>query len=132
MKKQNFEIAKRIIDRIDELDKEICKIDEYAMIAANGKSSKVSVRFEIIDDQKKEILDEDGSLLMDRSSLFEFNRIMFGGSMTRGASSDIKSNGIDMVFSETLTLQLLGVILREKSVERKTLIGSLIDLGFKI
>ena len=128
MKIKNLDKATRIFESIKKLDEEIIKIDKYAMLAATGKTN-VSINFEIFEDKKEDILDSDGSLRMGSVSH------PYLQSLFRSYCEPVipkKTEGIQQVISDVLTLQILGVILSEKNTERNRLINELQELGFKI
>lgn len=124
-----FEKAGKLFDQIKKLDSEIIEIDKFAMLSANG-DNKASLSMSI-DKEKEEVvkpvLDEDNSLargLLSYISPFSWSE----GYRAKSTQADDK-HCVSYEVSVNVTMQILGVLLREKQIQRDALIVKLNKMG---
>ena len=130
---KKFEKAQKAYLKIKELDKQIIEIENLAMQIANGENS-VSFEFKLTDLNPKEEkvkFDEDGSIY--QFGIPEFmahHRIfpVFGGA--KPENDQTKKYNIDI--SINASLQILGVLLHEKQINRTALLNQLNEIGVSI
>jgi hypothetical protein len=123
------------VKRLEELDKEIIKIDQYAQ---NIKDKSLSLRLELSHrkpDQSKVEFDEDGSIVNTPASGLSLLHRMYMPSLIEfgtGSKSEGKKDSCRLDISEVIGLEVLGVIVAHKHGERMVIIKQLQDAGFEV
>lgn len=137
MKIKNLEKATKILEQIKVLDAEIIEIDKIALLVADGGNT-LSLELKVQPNnpnEKKEILDSDGSLI-DHNKPIGYDGL-FGGilghyrSMCEPIKPFTPHHILKKELNESSTLHILGLLLREKQFIRFSLIEKLEKLGFK-
>lgn len=141
MKLPQLKKAQKLFERIQELDKEIIEIEKSADLIANKKTDikltlKVNDQEEKVKDSEKVTLDEDGSLSFGTGGYMDhMRRALYGFSMLPPPSCNPKKECTikqDYILSDTVAIQVLGVILAEKLEARKLAIKALNKIGVEI
>lgn len=139
MKTNQFEKAQKLYLRVKELDGEIIEIEKAAELVANKKTEiKISLKVNDMEqkasEKNKVEIDEDGSLRLG-SDHTVFVSSIFGFRMS-GCSSDKPKKEYtlrqDHLISDTVAIQVLGVLLAEKLEARKLAIKSLNKIGIEL
>jgi len=136
MNAKTLEIATILFTKIQELDKDIIRIEKQAMLIAN-RDCDIKLSLQIKDltppkSKKEDILDSDGSLL---SALEEINRAMMNSYFGLGSTQpDTKKPGNEIKEDLNITeaLGILSILLRCKQKSRNELITELDKLGFSL
>ncbi len=140
--------ATKILEQIKALDAQIIEIDKLAQLAASG-DIKASFELMIMDigkqkeEKEKVKFDGDGSIMsVDfngsynmpfqeymQKRLSELNGYLPGGTVT---NCNKNAHSIKNSISESVTLEILGVLLCQKHEERNKLTTQIINLGIEI
>lgn len=144
MNLKKIEKAGAIIRQIQNLDAAIIEIDRFAMLIANQDSPcVVTLR---ADDEKKKAeedakvrFDKDGSLINNpgiMSWLDSYRQSMLGGfsygGLVPSATPKDTRVSLDAEFTNSETLQVLGILLGNKQAQRQKLLHQLEQMGVKI
>jgi hypothetical protein len=129
MRITQFEHARKLHDRIKELDAEIIGLERAASDIAN-KQADIRISMEV-NDRERVHFDESVSSPYGRSPLFE---MMFPGLSHSHIKPTQKGHIIkqDHVISDSVALQVLGVLLAEKLEARALAIKALNKIGIEI
>lgn len=147
--KINIEKVKKVnlvFDKIQKLQTEISKVDNLAMFAA---SNDFKAKLKLTLNDSKTILDTRDSKILIPSSDFsppsndwmkmrgrEINYSYRAGLFERmwldEPQKKDNDNSISNEISETATMEILGILLREKQKKLELLIDELKELGFSI
>lgn len=132
--------ATQLLQELEIIDKEIIEIDKMALsIATNETKIEFDFKVENISKAKKDnkliILDENGCLdwaKQENENLVpSFFKIMFAGASLEKSSSIKNKNtaSISKQINHKIALQILGVILCEKNIEKENIVKKLNCLG---
>lgn len=119
--------------RLEELDKEIIKIDQYAHMI---KDKSMYLQLELSHSRPNEPkvdFDEDGSLRIGTSII---QRMYLPGLIEFGTGSakkeKEKKDSCKLEISEVVGLEVLGVMVAHKHAERMVIVKQLQDAGFEV
>jgi len=134
---KTLEKASILFAKIQELDKDIIRIDKQAMLLANA-ICEVKLKLHVKDltppkPKKEDILDPDGSLIYKGNIAEQIARQMAlrWGIDTNDANQQKQDKpALDEVLNVYETLEILGILLRHKQAERSELINELEKMGF--
>ena len=124
--------AKKIFEKIIVLDAEIIEIDKIANSVANEDvqvTLSLSVRNLSKDSSNSVGLDEDGSLVYGSMKWLDYGSLFGFGSSSKKQKENKFTERIEKQVSESVSLNILGVLLAEKNLERDILIKELSKLG---
>jgi hypothetical protein len=136
MKLTQLEKAQKLYDRVKELDKEIMEIEKTAELIATKKTEiKLSLKVSDLEPKKHEkepILDADGSLINNKGSQVSPWRLIYGTLAPKPEQEKEYASKIANTIPDNLALQLLGVLLADKSEARNLAIKALNKIGIDI
>jgi len=113
------------IETIKQLDKEIINIEKIAMLISNGNKCgfKISVEKNPEEEEKKPILDSDGSLIINITEVAATQtHWLFGGGSTDTPKKDKNKKSFKSPLNDKFGLQILGIVLSEKNSIRNRII----------
>lgn len=132
MEIKKLDIAQKFYSEIKELDKQIIEIDKIARLTVNG-NNKLNLIYSCEDFTGKEkinVLDSDNSLINPGNPSIYFSSIFDHKPIFLAPNPNICKLNYEM--SESLGLEILAVLIRQKQERRKVLLASLQNLGFKL
>ena len=130
---KKLKMIKSFIDELDILQKDINDLNRMAMLIASKKSeSKLIIEVNDLEkEEKKDILDADGSLKPDNYDEY-VNRIIHFHSAGNEQQSKADESFIEDDRKGILTLEIIGCMLYHKEYRKQELINKLKALKIKI
>ncbi len=120
MNLKRLEEAKRAFEVLQKLDQEIIQIEKIAMDIANNKRElKFSLGYEDTSKSKESVLDSDGSIIP--GGMYSFSSMSSIWSPIK-ETPPVKEIGVNEVISDTQALQMLGVLLHDKQLQRSNIL----------
>jgi hypothetical protein len=138
MNLQTLKQALHIHDQIKELDKLIADIYALAKLAAEGKESKISITIDMPEVKERPATTDEsyasysphlGYFSPENYDPFKEMRAIFGR-RPQGSSNGNKE--LQLTSYDTLTLQVLGVIIADLEAKKRNFIHQLSQLGIQI
>lgn len=136
MKLNTLDRATKLYNRIQELDKQIVEVEKYAHRLANH-TLEVTVHFSIPNTEPEKVtFDEDGSIRAYGQSplknlIQEMQAFRWPTYSTDGVVKGTQEQ-MNFTITETMALQMVGIVIQQKANMRRALINELKGLGYEI
>lgn len=128
MNLKNFDKANKIYQQIKALDAEIIEIEKMAGLIADGGKCQFDFSCESKSgDKKVSVLDSDGSLIdpNNPNKGYSVTFMLWGGSGETKKVENPNLHRMNKCVSESIALQLMGVLIAEKVSARNELVQKL-------
>lgn len=132
MNLKKLEKAVKILERVKHIDKEIIELDKFAVLVANGEvktSLAMSVEKKDADEVPNSVSDSLDQMHEQLTSIFSYG---FHRGMTEPSKPRRNKHSISADLTETITLNVLAVLLADKYDKRTALLNQIKSLGIEI